>query len=106
MGNHSPQPSSVANCVAPFINKMADNGFDIDVVTDRKDVNFPKFERINNVNIYRVDDYRTMNTTNLNEIQQIESTRLLKFFTKLFSLTLKVLYYTTYCLLATEKQTG
>ncbi|WP_071392694.1 glycosyltransferase family protein [Bacillus tuaregi] len=106
MGNHSPVPSSVANCVEPLVKKMIDSGFEVDVVTNRKQVSFPKYERIHNVNIYRVDDYRTMNAVILNEAQQVNSTKVLKLLTRIFSLCLKGLYYAKYCAFAKEKETG
>ena len=106
IGNYSPNPSSVANCAEPLINKLISKGFKIDIVTDRKQVDIPEYECINNVNIYRIDDYRVMNTGVLNELTKIESTKALKFLTRVFSFFLKSFYYIRYCTLAKEKGTG
>lgn len=103
MGNHSPESSSVANCIEPLIEELVNNGFEIDIVTDRKQVKIPQYERMDNINVYRVDDCRAMNTITLYELQQIESTKTLKILTQLFIFILKACYYIRYCSFAIEK---
>lgn len=106
MGNHSPFPSSVANCVEPLLNKLTQRGYKIDIVTNRTRTSTPPFENINGINVYRVDDVRAMNTQLLQEHRKIKSAPLLRFLTIFFSLFLKVAYYFKYVFFAREKVTG
>ncbi|GAB1431750.1 hypothetical protein MASR2M29_03750 [Spirochaetota bacterium] len=105
LGNYSPSPSSVANCMKPLINKLLDI-YTVDVVTDRKKVDISEYEKKKNINIYRVDDYRIMNTTYSNELNKIKSSSLIRCMTKLFTRILKISYYLRYVLFAKEQGTG
>lgn len=105
MANYSPSPSSVANCMKPLIKKLSEK-FIIDVVTDRKRVDIPEYERNNNINIYRVDDYRIMNTYYSNKLSKINSSYILRLMTKLFISILKASYYLKYVMFAKEQGTG
>ena len=105
MGNHSPMSSSVAICMEPLIKRMA-SSFDVDIVTDRKRIDIHQVEQVNGVRIHRVDDYRVMNTTVMNEAQQINSAISLRLLTKLFANMLKSCYYLRYVLFAKEKGTA
>jgi glycosyltransferase involved in cell wall biosynthesis len=104
MGNHSPEPSSVANCAEPLIKKLVNAGFKIDIVTNRKKITIPIYERLNGVDIYRIDDCRIMNNDLLRDHQQIESTKALKEITRLLAFILKGCYYIRLCLFAKEKR--
>src|SRR5660398_184483 len=99
LANYSPNPSSVANCMNPIIKKLSET-YIIDIVTDRKRVDIPKYERKGNINIYRVDDYRIMNTTYSNKLNKINSSYLLRLLTKLFTNILKTSYYIRYVMFA------
>lgn len=105
LGNYSPNPSSVANCMTPIINKLSET-YSIDIVTDRKRVDVPEYETKDNINIYRVDDYRIMNTIYSNELNRINSSYPLKLMTKLFTNILKASYYIRYVMRAREKGTA
>lgn len=104
-GNYSPNPSSVANCMEPLIKRMSEI-YNVDIITDRKRIDIPEYESQDNIGIYRVDDYRIMNTVYSNELNKINSSKLLKIITSLFTKTLKTLYYIRYVLFAKEKGTG
>jgi hypothetical protein len=103
--NYSPNPSSVANCMKPIIKKLSEKHH-IDILTDRKRLDTPTFEKSENINIYRVDDFRIMNTVHSNELCSIESSKILKIVTKIFTFTLKLLYYFRYSIFAFEKTSG
>lgn len=105
MANHSPDPSSVANCMAPFINRISES-FKVDIITDRKKLDVSKYETDENISIYRVDDYRSMNTTYCNKLNEINSTGLLRIITRIFTWILKSFYYIQYVLFAKERGTG
>lgn len=102
MGNHSPEPSSVANSMEPLIKELTQK-YSVDLVTNRKRVGFAKTSKVNGLNIYRVDDYRSMNTNHVNSLYEINSAKSLQFITKFFGLVLKILYYIHYSLIAKEK---
>lgn len=102
MGNHSPEPSSVANSMEPLIKELAKK-YSIDLVTNRKRVNFKSVSNTTDLNIYRVDDYRSMNTNHVNSLTKINSAKHLQMITKIFGLILKVLYYIHYSLFAKEQ---
>mgnify|MGYP001302781391 CR=1 FL=1 len=105
IGNYSPEPSSVANCMQPLIMETA-KFFDIDIVTDRKNLNIIPYEKIDGVNVYRIDDHRMINNALINEINKNKSARSLIFMTRIFSFLLKVCYYLRYVVLANEKITA
>lgn len=105
LANYSPNSSSVANCMRPLVKKMSEK-YRVDIITDRKRVDIPECEVNDNVNIYRVDDYRTMNTIYLNELNKINSSHSLRIITKIFAWILKTLYYLRYVFIAREKGTG
>lgn len=105
LGNYSPSPSSVANCMNPLIKKLSET-YIIDIVTDRKRVDIPEYERKKNVSVYRVDDYRIMNTIYSNELNKINSSYPLRKMTKLFTTILKTLYYIRYVMFAKEQGTA
>ncbi len=105
LGNYSPNPSSVSNCMNPLIKKLSET-YIIDVITDRKRVDVPECEIKNNVSVYRVDDYRIMNTIYSNELNKINSSYPLRKITKLFTTILKTAYYIRYVMLAKEQGTA
>ncbi len=105
LGNYFPNPSSVANCMNPLIDKLSDK-FLIDILTDRKKIDIPEYERKKNISIYRVDDYRTMNTIYSNEMNKINSSYFLKLMTKIFTIILKTAYYIRYVMFSKEQGTG
>jgi hypothetical protein len=105
LGNYSPSPSSVANCMNPLINKLSET-YSIDIITDRKRTDIPEIEKFNNICIYRIDDYRVMNTVYSNGLNKIDSSYLLKQLTKLFTNILKTSYYIRYVMFAKEQGTG
>ncbi|GEN54615.1 glycosyltransferase family 4 protein [Halobacillus faecis] len=88
MGNHSPNPSSVANCVDPLIIKLVNQGHYVDVITDKKDIKTLDEEIINNVNVYRVkNNYRVINSYLDNFNAVINKWKVLK---PIFNLPLKL----------------
>lgn len=101
--NFSPSPSSVANCMQPYIDKLAEE-YNIDVITDRKRTDISEIDTKNNVTVHRVSNYRIMNTMHLSDLQAIDSSKLLKFVTKIFVFILKALYYARYALFAKERK--
>lgn len=105
LANYDPNPSSVANCMQPLIKKMSEI-YHVDIITNRNKVDIPEYELKDDVNIYRVDDYRTMNSIYLNRISEIKSSSILKIITRIFTLILKTLYYIRYVLFAQEKEMG
>lgn len=105
LGNYSPYPSSVANCMNPIIKKLSEK-YTVDIVTDRKRVDIPEYEKIDNMGLYRVDDYRIMNAIYSNELNKIDSSYLLKLMTKLVTSILKTSYYIRYVMFAREHGTG
>jgi|GEM_PF-1551764 len=105
IGNYSPEPSSVANCMQPLIMETA-KFFDIDIVTDRKNLNIITYEKINDINVYRIDDHRMINNALMNEINKNKSARSLIFITRIFSFLLKICYYLRYVVIANEKITA
>lgn len=105
MGNHSPAPSSVSNCAAPIISKLSER-FDIDIITDRKSIQFEEYESKEKINIYRIDDYRYMNTEAMNAAKSIKSKGLTHAFALLLTALLKLIYYLRYCIFTLEKGTG
>lgn len=105
LGNYFPAPSSVANCMEPLIKKLSET-YSIDIVTDRKRLNVPSMEKKDEVTIYRMDDYRTINTILVNELKKVESSPLLRLTAKFFSNVLKTLYLIRYDLFAKERGTG
>ena len=66
MGNHSPEPSSVANSMEPLIKELAKK-YSIDLVTNRKRVNFKSVSNTTDLNIYRVDgvDFYIFHSSNI-----------------------------------------
>lgn len=105
LANYDPNPSSVANCMKPLIKELS-NFFEVDILTDRERIDVLAEETQEHVKIYRVEDFRKMNTIHLNELKKIQSTKFLKAATNLTSFLLKVLYYFRYTLPAPEKITG
>lgn len=105
LGNYSPNPSSVANCISPIIDELRKN-YNIDIITDKKRVDIPEYEFKDNINTYRVDDYRVMNTIHSNELKKIKSSKSIMFLTRIFTNILKSIYYFRYTLFAKEQGTG
>lgn len=105
LANYDPKPSSTANCMKPLINKLTDS-YVVDIITDRKDIDTPEYQLIDKVNIYRIDDYRIMNTIYLNKLKKINSVKLLKLLTKIMVNTLKAMYYIRYAKFSPEEGTG
>jgi hypothetical protein len=106
LGNYSPNPSSVAICTEPLIQKLIHRGYEVDIITNRKRIDLPAYECINRVNVYRIDDYRVMNTEHLADLVKINSNKILKFITRTVSFFLKACYYITYCINKVEKETS
>lgn len=105
LANYHPNPSSVANCMKPLIRNLS-KICDIDILTDRTHVYIPQFEIVDNINIYRIDDLRKMNTFGLDDLVKIESSYPLRLITKGISFILKGLYYLKYVIIAKEKNTA
>jgi len=93
MGNYSPNPSSVAICAQPLIDKMVSRGFDVDVVTDRKLIETAENKTINDINIYRVDDYFNININVLNRLNKVKTTKTLKKLSQFLIFALKGFYH-------------
>ncbi len=105
LANYSPNPSSVANCMTPLIEKIS-NVYNVDIITNRKRMDIPPCDKNGNKTIYRVDDYRIMNTYYLNELNKVNSNFILKKMTSLFTVISKSFFYMSYVLFANEKGTG
>lgn len=105
LANYDPNPSSVANCMKPLIDEMSKT-FEVDILTNRDRVDILAKEVVGKANIYRVEDFRRMNTFHLNELKKIDSSGVLKFATRFTVNGLKILYYLRYVLFASEKNTG
>ncbi|MDY0277323.1 MAG: hypothetical protein RBQ97_04495 [Acholeplasma sp.] len=105
IGNYVSSPSSTANCIKPLISRLADF-YNVDVLTDRKSLDFPPHQLIGGINVYSVDDYRVMNTTYLNNLCEIDTGKVLKIITKLFSILIKGFYYLRFVMFSKEKISG
>ncbi len=106
LGNYSPNPSSVAICAEPLIQRLISRGYKLDIVTDRKRIDIPEYEYINPINVYRTDNYRVMNTSHLADLAKINSSKALKSITRVVSFFLKACYYIRYCMFDKEKGTA
>jgi glycosyltransferase involved in cell wall biosynthesis len=105
LANYSPNPSSVANCMKPLIEKLSQEHH-VDVITDRKRKDVPIFEKRNNVDVYRVDDRRIMNTISVNEMIRTDSSLITRIFLKFFAFISKTAYFFRYTLFSFEKISG
>ncbi|MED3645224.1 hypothetical protein P5F75_17895 [Caldifermentibacillus hisashii] len=106
IGNHSPEPSSVANCTEPLINELSSRGYEIDIITDRKKVEVLNYESNGEINIYRFDNNFNVSFDLLNKLTKLKLGRLLTFLTRFFSLILKICYFIRYNIFTLEKQTS
>ena len=106
MGNHSPYPSSVANCVKPLINKLRDKGFEIDIITNRKKLQDLQKECIDGLNIYRVDDTRAISNNALRDLIQLEKNKKFNLLIKVIAVILKSLYFLKFVFFEKEQQYG
>lgn len=104
MGNHSPMPSSVANCMQPLIERLCDEGWHVDIVTDRKSMDVAQYEQSNNADIYRIDDSRTMAIILLNQLKKVQLPAFLRAIVKIFANLLKALIYAMYHFKGMEKE--
>ena len=105
IANYHPNPSSVANCMKPLIERLSKD-YIIDIITDKGKVDVLNHEIKDKMNIYRIDDFRKMNTQYLNDLMKINSSFALKLFSKILSNTLKIFYYIRYVAFAKEKDSG
>jgi hypothetical protein len=55
--NYFPEESSIAHTAQPLFDKLIENGYQIDILTDKQRINVPNFEIIRKCNIHRVNDY-------------------------------------------------
>lgn len=106
VGNFSPNPSSVANCLEPLLNKMGEKGFQIDIVTNRRDLNSKEYSNINGLNIYRVDDVRVIVSDMMHKLEKLQTSWELNILSKLFSFFIRSCYLIRFCTFTKERGTG
>ena len=54
--NYYPKESSIANCIIPLIKHLMENGYEVDILTDRHSVEVVNDEIIDNVRVHRVNN--------------------------------------------------
>lgn len=58
-----PYGSAITNCIAPIIQEMKKKNIEVSIITRRTQRIIKKFEIIDNVKVYRINDYFTMNNS-------------------------------------------
>lgn len=105
VGDYYPHPSSNTNCFDPLLKALEDDGWHVDIVTLKKLVELPNYEKESNSrDIWRIDDPRSMNTILMNQLNNIPAPKYLKFINKLFAIASKGLFYIHYCVGKADKR--
>ncbi|MBC8542398.1 hypothetical protein [Bianquea renquensis] len=99
VGDYYPFPSSNTNCFDPLLHALEANKWSIDIVTVRKSVDLPKYEKeANGREIWRIEDPRSMNTILYNRLNEIPAPKVLKLLNRLFAFISKGVFYLYYCI--------
>ena len=98
VGDYYPFPSSNTNCFDPLLHALEENQWSIDIITVRKSVDLPKYEKdANGREIWRIEDPRSMNTILYNKLNDIPASKALKLLNRLFAFISKGIFYLYYC---------
>lgn len=101
--DYHPYPSSTTNCFEPYLFALENKGWHIDIVTRRLSLASPTHEKcLNNADVYRIDDVRTINTLKVNKRTSNAQSPFKKLIMKAVGLFSKTLYYMRYCLFTLE----
>ncbi len=87
--NYYPYATSNCNCIEPLINKLIQQGWQIDIVTSRKDTECLKEEVIKNATVHRVDDYHTIIWNTYKKLNNIDAPKIIKKAIKISSVFLR-----------------
>lgn len=101
--DYHPYPSSTTNCFEPYLWALDNDGWHIDIVTRRLTQDLPTHEKcLDNGDVYRIDDVRTINTLKVNTHTANAPSLPKKLIRKALGIISKTLYYVRYCLFTLE----